>query len=1546
MTTPDRTLQPDIDVEQITDASQLQTLALDLCGKEKRLIEPQHEQLLLELYFWKHYMPQASSDQAAVTSDTLSQADFDAMAQTTSYQKFRRKYSLNTASELQQVPELHSGVVKEMPVARYREKTNTPTKTKLLPTSTDRYGSQFRMAANRSLELYGWQYKVQCQPLFKALQTARNSLSSNDWKVARDELKAFRTLQRIEVLKTQNQWAFRQLTKHAPPSRTKTHRDHVLDEMQWLQADFKEERKWKMAVCYQIGQWVMAWHRNKPESTASPSSMHTAHETLPVATANQVEVPSPTLAVEATNGESERVAGEADWLGQLSLNSGLPLDDTLNHQLLTHIYEYPLMVPPVFDEAAAYANAMDQSAITPISRLMSTLVSFESDAGATSDQSDVQLVPQKRTLEQMDPAMSPPLLAFSDVEQQLAGDTDIVNFPTRPDEYQDLLANPTDYTLPTDDYATFATPVYDGGYAGDHVMHRPRKLARQLPGTQQYTSPSATNSPFSGTGERMDTLGLTSHGAAPTEVPSQSLAPWTVEEDTWLLELVERYGDNWDLVADAISVRNHVPNSAPRNARDCFARWCTVAQQYMGAGDPLVLAKRCASEGLPPTTPVGTAGVGLPPTPGLRSSVADDATKGSGTSLDERRGQRLQTLSDAMRKAAKKRQDIQARNQQALALQTKKPNAATDAVPTPTESEGSAAARESVEPSNPNGTSVPTATYRSPLELSAAKQELDQYNQLALRRQRSINATQWNMHNLTRNMMGRPGFPLNRPVSGLPVRPPAGVPGAPPAAVPTSGPEPMAPTNLAPQGPAPMVPGGGLPSLGTLPFNAAGINPAIARGMVARLGGLTPQMANRLTPEQLQMVLATRQAQLARQAAAAAAGQGGPNPPLGSPTPGPGSPTPASVSSTKPRAPTQPVPASASNPPGNASAAPSTGHAVALSAPNASVPNSTRNSEATGTTDGSKPPVAAGSAITSPSAMPKSDASAPPVPPSLMSPQGTNLSFLAAQFANLTPGQKMQLLRHQQQQQAQQYQQLLNQQQLQQVQQQSQAQLRHHLQRMQMIQQQQQRAQQAKVAAQGGAMDQGAPREMHSPSGPAKALGLASGQPMASGGPMAAKLNMNGMTPADFLAALEKQKQMQQGFNAEKLRHQLLQQQLASAAQASHTAALLGMSPPTGPNGLMGVRPQGATHSPNLGAQHPNMRSPRPLSNSMPHMGGSPGQPTAGTPPRMRPSPNALNTPTSMMGSPPMSNAVTGLSPSVPIAGLHSMAPSFSLQPTGMPVSAMAHTPPARPSPLPNPAASPNHNPFAASMTGAMGASPVRSSPNFSVLQASLMANPAAANSIMAQAFSAAQRPVFPGNGAGNGLAMNPALMAAMAAKARMGQNPNMVHPSPNTNSALNAGGMSPGTAVAGPHGHSPALVAASNSPATSAAMGNVDLSALGGANAVSLAAAANLGGFSIPMTGNGSPSMQNATMAASSPADQAAATLQAQLQSLGAGLTSHPSPAANMAANASPVLKQSSNQGSPALTQAAPNPSTSAAATPTSTGAANAGSDSSSAAP
>jgi len=118
----------------------------------------------------------------------------------------------------------------------------------------------------RHVDLYAWQLKAQSQPVYKALQTATKVLTTKDWKVAREELKLMRAMQRIETLKAGNRWSFKQIKKHRGPARTKTHWDHLLEEMRWMQTDFKEERRWKIATAYQVSRWVMAWHEAEDKS--------------------------------------------------------------------------------------------------------------------------------------------------------------------------------------------------------------------------------------------------------------------------------------------------------------------------------------------------------------------------------------------------------------------------------------------------------------------------------------------------------------------------------------------------------------------------------------------------------------------------------------------------------------------------------------------------------------------------------------------------------------------------------------------------------------------------------------------------------------------------------------------------------------------------------------------------------------------------------------------------------------------------------------------------------------------------------------------------------------------------------------------------------------------------------------------------------------------------------------------------------------------------------------------------------------------------------
>jgi chromatin modification-related protein VID21 len=93
------------------------------------------------------------------------------------------------------------------------------------------------------------------------------------------ELRLIRTLDRIEHLKDNGRWSFRQPKKQrGVGGLTKTHWDYLMDEMvcicsckfafptdclfeqKWMRIDFREERKWKMVLAYNLATAVLEWH--------------------------------------------------------------------------------------------------------------------------------------------------------------------------------------------------------------------------------------------------------------------------------------------------------------------------------------------------------------------------------------------------------------------------------------------------------------------------------------------------------------------------------------------------------------------------------------------------------------------------------------------------------------------------------------------------------------------------------------------------------------------------------------------------------------------------------------------------------------------------------------------------------------------------------------------------------------------------------------------------------------------------------------------------------------------------------------------------------------------------------------------------------------------------------------------------------------------------------------------------------------------------------------------------------------------------------------
>ncbi|KAA1471081.1 hypothetical protein DENSPDRAFT_929284 [Dentipellis sp. KUC8613] len=107
-----------------------------------------------------------------------------------------------------------------------------------------------------------WGAIMRANPLWRRMSRATKCLSTHEWSVAFEELRFIRTLERIETLKDAGRWSYRQPKKQrGVGGLKKTHWDYLLDEMKWMRTDFREERKWKIALAYELSTTVLEWHK-------------------------------------------------------------------------------------------------------------------------------------------------------------------------------------------------------------------------------------------------------------------------------------------------------------------------------------------------------------------------------------------------------------------------------------------------------------------------------------------------------------------------------------------------------------------------------------------------------------------------------------------------------------------------------------------------------------------------------------------------------------------------------------------------------------------------------------------------------------------------------------------------------------------------------------------------------------------------------------------------------------------------------------------------------------------------------------------------------------------------------------------------------------------------------------------------------------------------------------------------------------------------------------------------------------------------------------
>lgn len=73
-------------------------------------------------------------------------------------------------------------------------------------------------------------------------------------------------------MKREGFWSIKRLTRLTEPLRPKVHWDYLCEEMQWLSADFAQERRWKRGVARKVRDshrsfsFHTTWHPSKVES--------------------------------------------------------------------------------------------------------------------------------------------------------------------------------------------------------------------------------------------------------------------------------------------------------------------------------------------------------------------------------------------------------------------------------------------------------------------------------------------------------------------------------------------------------------------------------------------------------------------------------------------------------------------------------------------------------------------------------------------------------------------------------------------------------------------------------------------------------------------------------------------------------------------------------------------------------------------------------------------------------------------------------------------------------------------------------------------------------------------------------------------------------------------------------------------------------------------------------------------------------------------------------------------------------------------------------
>ena len=393
------------------------------------------------------------------------------------------------------------------------------------------------------LTLFTAQASAQQPSLNALLGSAHKALTTSNHYLDFHEQQDCRILKRIYHLQNSNRWSLRQLVRSQEPPRPTTQWDVLLAHMKWMQTDFREERKWKLAAAKNIAEWCAEW-------VASPTARRISLQVHLGASCGKTKDSDghATPVSLANNGESSRLEATPE----LVPSGEDDLSDTLGET--TPVLGAIKTLAPAAIFSLAPEDVIFQLDKTPVSdKLLAELPLYEPWNNVTG----VDTMPD---IQSADKSWKTSLLPIS----KFATGKMIIRSPVPlrkrsryeyDDEDEDLydpqLVGRLSFTT-----ATASAPV--PSETDDVALFNPenKHIIDRLHAAHAFRPPSEFSMPSQSFFE------------------SRNCSQWTWAEDDELRRLVREYAYNWSLVSSCLTSLSLFSSGAERRTPwECFERW-------------------------------------------------------------------------------------------------------------------------------------------------------------------------------------------------------------------------------------------------------------------------------------------------------------------------------------------------------------------------------------------------------------------------------------------------------------------------------------------------------------------------------------------------------------------------------------------------------------------------------------------------------------------------------------------------------------------------------------------------------------------------------------------------------------------------------------------------------------------------------------------------------------------------------------------------------------------------------------------------------------